>query len=210
MLNSIKVQDILLLILIIAVIYILFRSPPCNENFETTPVDSDAIKNLGDISRKIYTGGDTGVPGTLTIPANNTIISGNLNVDGNLNVKGNANKLILIMIEGYQGYNNSPLLDPNGFTIPADKYYYRINSDLLLLVINEKTRDWWCQDNAQYASVRINPIIIEFVPRTDYHSNTIFNETIVNFNNMKQSGKYVRVNGKNPPSENTTDKNPYK
>ena len=88
MLNSIKLNDIITFILIIAVLYLLFRSPPCNENFETATVDSLAIKNLGDISRKIMTGGDTGVPGTFTFPANNTIFSGDNTVEGNTVIKG--------------------------------------------------------------------------------------------------------------------------
>ena len=87
MLNDIKIQDILLLIVIIAVLYLLFRSPPCNENFDTTTIDMDAIKNLGDISKKIYTGSDTNIPGTLTIPADYTILSGNMDVKGDIKVK---------------------------------------------------------------------------------------------------------------------------
>ena len=204
---NVTIQDILLTLLIIAMLYVLFRSNPCSENFDTSSELNkylDPIKNLGTIAGNLINNN-----GSLIIPANNTTMSGDLNIEGNSIVKGNSNvegkltlnnvnRIILIDVSNYKPYFNSPIIDRNGFTIPADKYYYRINSDLLSLVIDEKTRDWWAEYNPNY-KVYPGSIIIEFIPRDHYYSNTIFKEKIVNFDAAWNIQKI-----------NTTDVNPYK
>ena len=87
--DNIKIQDILILILIIAVVYLLFKinsMTTCNENFDTSDNLNkfiEPIKNLGDIAGNLINN-----KGSLIIPANNTTMPGNLNIEGNLVIDG--------------------------------------------------------------------------------------------------------------------------
>lgn len=137
--NNLKLQDIVLIIVVVVVVYLLFRNNNCNENFDASNDNTEAMRNLGAISKEIMTN-----KGELTIPANKTIIGGNLlipsdnaniNIDsnGNIKVKGNitidgkiittnSEKIILlgcVFMEKYYG----PILDMNGFSIPVTKYW---------------------------------------------------------------------------------------
>ena len=209
--NSIKIQDILIFILIITVIYILFRISAPNENFESNdsqiliPKNTiDSINNLGLISKSIMTGtnlyteSSTGNPGDLTIPAN-SIISGNLNVNGKLTLN-NVDRIILVNNISAKYNGGNPFLDSNGFTIPSDKYYYRTSGGMVLPVIDEITRDWW--GFVQEGGGAPNQLeVIEFIPRSYYNSNSKFNDYVVNFDRSK-----TPIRSK----VNTTDINPYK
>jgi len=77
--NNLTIQDIAIIILIVVVVYLLFRSNSCSENFDTNDSNTDALQNLGKISKEIMT-----TNGTLTIPANTIKMSGNLIVDGEI------------------------------------------------------------------------------------------------------------------------------
>ena len=193
----------------------------------------DAIRYLGNIAKNILSSEN----GDLIIPASNTTISGDLTINGMVNGKvsmnsdlivngkltlnNDMNKIILINMYGYHGYGNGPILDNNGFSIPSDKYYYRINTEEILLLINDTTKEWWCIQNPKMESLpRVEVIRIEFILRDNYYSNTIFNDTKSTFTNpdgsaMDSYGFYLRLidesyNKVTSDSQNKTAPNPYK
>jgi microcystin-dependent protein len=86
--NNINIRDAIITVLFILVIYVLFRSNPQNEKFDTIDNNTDAIKNLAVISKEIMT-----TNGTLNIPANNTNMLGSSTISGDLNILGNLNIL---------------------------------------------------------------------------------------------------------------------
>jgi microcystin-dependent protein len=89
--NNLTIQDIAIIILILVVVYLLFRSNSCSENFDTNDSNTDALQNLGKISKEIMTAN-----GTLTIPANTTKIPGNLIVDGDITFTSKNTKMMNI------------------------------------------------------------------------------------------------------------------
>jgi len=102
---------IVLAVVTVLVIYLLFRSNSCNENFDTNDSNVEAIKNLSKISSEIMTN-----TGTLTIPANNTILSGDANIKGNLNVAPTSSFNLLprgIVV----AWSHIPISAPEGWAI---------------------------------------------------------------------------------------------
>lgn len=102
---------IVLAVVTVLVIYLLFRSNSCNENFDTNDSNVEAIKNLAAISKEIMTN-----TGTLTIPANNTNLSGDANIKGNLTVAPTSSFNLLprgIVV----AWSHIPIAAPEGWAI---------------------------------------------------------------------------------------------
>jgi hypothetical protein len=105
---NLDINTIVLFIVVIAVLYILYKISKHEEHFADPTaltidnirdeinkqynMDIEAMRNLGAISKSLLTGTNyhsttVGTPGTLTIPADNTNLMGSLTLNGSLNMQ---------------------------------------------------------------------------------------------------------------------------
>ena len=187
--ENIKIQDIVLVILVLLVVYLLFRNNSCTENFDATSELNkffEPIKNLGAISAKIMDS-----KGNLSIPSN-TIMEGNLNVKGNITLDGNSQKSIVLTCALTSDYVG-PILDEKGFPIPFNKYWstgsefvpYLIGYDSIRtedikyyqyppqIYGNIDTNEWWVMRNYYSIYDENAYYTFKFTPRNQYTSNSI-------------------------------------
>ena len=136
--NKIQILDIIIFILIIAVLYLLFRQPSTNENFADTTIPKetiDAINNLGLISKSIITGrnqliSNSDIPSTkgdLIIPAN-IIMDGNASITGNLLIN---NKNLMTTITTWDDNIRQMINDENDENDKNIDYLKKLNDELL-------------------------------------------------------------------------------
>ena len=135
-----NIKDFVLILLIICIIYLFYKTNKIPENFSTISndiktavndkykVDMDAIRNLASFSKSL-----TDNNSTLTIPANNTIVK-DLTVEKNLIVKGNINftnkdgSAILEIFPKYMIIAYGKSTPPNGWAICDNKFYKLVNN----------------------------------------------------------------------------------
>ena len=133
-------RDISSIIMFIIIIFLVIKvyTMSNKENFvDTTPtstlqtitneinriynMDTEAIRNLGAISKSLLTGTnyhstDVSIPGELTIPADNTIFKGNVKVDGKI-VFTNKNTLLMDILPRGIILSFNSIVPPMGWTL---------------------------------------------------------------------------------------------
>jgi len=234
-LNNLKLQDIVLIIVVVVVLYLLFRNN-CNENFDASNDNTEAIRNLGAISKEIMTN-----KGKLTIPAN-------LTVQGDVTIESNNSKIILLGCTFAYNYYG-PILDMNGYSIPVTKYWCRQPtylgklSDYVMvnhkytdecnncdnvapyLFANTDKNEWWIF--SWFPSLNADKaFLFEFTPRSHFYNNMYLPNSATpllspaGYKNILERGCGVLLlpqgndssaymNSIVYPKQNTKDPNPY-
>jgi microcystin-dependent protein len=153
MFENINIKDIILIILVIVVFYLLYKTSTLSEKFEITTdtatinqaitdiykVDFDAMRNLGQIAQQILQQSPGGTD-TFNIPASNTIIE-NLKVNGDV-IFTNKNSNIMEIFPKYMVISWASNDIPKGWAIcDGNKYIIDANGNNIINADGIQTPD---------------------------------------------------------------------